>query len=258
VVGVAILDSQMRFRVLNSTLAAMNGVPAARHVGRRPRHVFGDVAAKVEGVIDQVVGTGKPISVDVILEHPFRAGVGHWLESFSAIRDLKGDVQQVVAVVLEITKRQDLEQSLSHLVGGLLNIRPTMKDELFHRITDGQSTEQSELLTQSIELAKQCLSEVQALCKGPCLQTSLELPQIRRLDVKERASNEVCVRLLSARERSVLQLLADGRNNKEVGALLGISVRTAEVYRARLMKKVGIYSLAHLVRFAVRNKIVDA
>jgi two-component system CheB/CheR fusion protein len=134
----------MRYRAINQALAGMNGVPAARHIGRRPFHVFGNVAAKVESVIDQVVGSGKPISLDVTLQLPRRAGVGRWLESFSAIRDLKGDVTQVVAVVLEVTKRQDLEQSLNHLVGSLLNVRTTMKEELeLNRITDGESNGQS-------------------------------------------------------------------------------------------------------------------
>jgi PAS domain S-box-containing protein len=258
VVGVAVLDSRMRYRAINGALAAMNGVPAARHVGRRPRHIFGDVANKVEGAIDQVVGNGKPTSLDVTLQLPLRAGIGHWLESFSPIRDVKGDVTQVVAVVLEITKRQDLERSLNHLVGSLLHIRTTMKDELeLNRITGRPSDEQSELLTQSVALATQCIKEVQSLCQGPCLQASVQLPLTNCLGAKDNAANEVSARRLSPRERSVLLLLADGKNNKEVGELLGISVRTAEAYRARLMNKVEIHSLAHLVRFAVRNKIVE-
>jgi DNA-binding CsgD family transcriptional regulator len=248
----------MRYRTINGALAAMNGVPAARHVGRRPRHVFGNVANKVEGAIDQVIGTGKPVSLNVTLQLPLREGIGHWLESFFPIRDLKGDVTQVVAVVLEITKRQDLERSLNNLVGSLLHIRTTMKDELeLNRITDGQPNEQSELLTQSVALPTQCIQEVQSLCKGPCLQTSVQLPQMNCPDVKACAPDEVSAHRLSPRERSVLQLLADGKNNKEVGELLGISIRTAEAYRARLMNKVEIHSLAHLVRFAVRNKIVE-
>jgi DNA-binding CsgD family transcriptional regulator len=258
VVGVAVLDSRMRYRAINGALAAMNGVPAARHVGKRPLHVFGNVATKVEGVIDQVVGTGKPISLDVTLQLPLRVGMGRWLESFSAMRDEKGHVTQVVAVVLEITKRENLERSLNHLVGGLLHIRTTSKNEAeFPRTTDGQSDEQSELLAQSVELATKCIKEVQALCQGPCLQTSAKLPQVERLDVKDRAPDEASAHPLSPRERDVLRLLADGKNNKEVGALLGISVRTAEAYRARLMNKVEIHSLAHLVRFAVRNKIIE-
>jgi DNA-binding CsgD family transcriptional regulator len=248
----------MRYRAINGALAAMNGVPAPKHVGRRPRHVFGNVANKVEGAIDQVVGTGKPVSLDVTLQLPLRAGVGHWLESFSPIRDAKGDVTQVVAVVLEVTKKQDLERSLNHLVGSLLHIRTTMEDELeLNRIADGQSNEQSELLAQSVALATQCIQEVQSLCEGPCLQSPVNLPLTNCLDVKDNASKEARAGRLSPRERSVLQLLADGKNNKEVGELLGISVRTAEAYRARLMNKVEIHSLAHLVRFAVRNKIVE-
>ncbi len=249
----------MHFRAINGALAEMNGMAAARHLGRKLRHVLGGAATKVEGAIDQVVGNGKPISLDLTLELPLRKGVGHWLESFSPIRDAKGRVTQVVAVVLEITERKNLERSLNHLVGSLLHVRTTLKDELeIHRITGGQSNEQSELLNQSVELATQCIKEVRALCKGPCFQTSVKLPQSERLDVRDRAPNGVGARPLSPRERAVLQLLADGKNNKEVGVLLGISARTAEAYRARLMRKVEIYSLAHLVRFAVRNKIIEA
>ena len=250
----AVFDSRMRYRAINQALARMNGVPAARHVGKRPHHVFGDAATKVECAIDQVVGSGKPVSLDVTLQLPLRAGIGHWLESFSAIRDSKGRVTEVVAVVLEVTKRQNLEQSLNHLVGSLLDIRTRTKDELdLNRTTD----EQSELLAQSVTLASECIKEVQALCQGPHCQASVKLPPTEHLDVKDCAPNGVDARRLSPRERGVLQLLADGKNNKEVGASLGISVRTAECYRARLMRKVEIHSLAHLVRFAVRNKIVE-
>jgi PAS domain S-box-containing protein len=248
IVGVAVLDSQMRYRAVNKALAAMNGVPAARHAGRRPSHVFGNVASKVEGAIDHVLGAGMPVSLDLKVELPSRQGVGHWTESFSPIRDTKGRVTQVIAVILEITERKDLQRSLNHLVGSLLNAR----------MAEGHADEQSELLAQSVELAQHCISEVQALCKGPSRQTSVELPQMQRLDVTEHSRSELGVRPLSPRERSVLQHLADGKSNKEVGALLGITVRTAEGYRARLMKKVGIYSLAHLVRFAVRNRIIEA
>lgn len=256
-VGVAVFDSRIRYRAINGALARMNGVPAARHVGKRPHHVFGTAATKVEGAIDQVVGSGKPVSLDVTLQLPLRAGIGHWLESFSPIRDLQGNVAQVVAVVLEVTKKQDLERSLNHLVGSLLDIRTRTEDELdLNRIRDGQD-QQSELLTQSVTLASECIKEVRALCQSPHLQTSTKLPPIEHLDVKDCAPNGVDARRLSPRERGVLQLIADGKNNKEVGVLLGISTRTVDCYRARLMKKVEIHSLAHLVRYAVRNKIVE-
>ena len=62
---------------------------------------------------------------------------------------------------------------------------------------------------------------------------------------------------LTAREREVLQLLAEGKTNKEVGNLLGITVKTAETYRAALMRKLGLDSLSELVLYAVRNRVIE-
>jgi DNA-binding NarL/FixJ family response regulator len=55
-----------------------------------------------------------------------------------------------------------------------------------------------------------------------------------------------------------LQLLAEGKSNKEVAATLGISVKTAETHRANIMRKLGIHSVTDLVRYAVRNQIIEA
>jgi two-component system response regulator NreC len=63
---------------------------------------------------------------------------------------------------------------------------------------------------------------------------------------------------LSAREREIVQLLAEGKTNKEVGDVLGISVRTAETHRASVLRKLGLDSVASLVRYAIRNKIIEA
>ena len=66
------------------------------------------------------------------------------------------------------------------------------------------------------------------------------------------------IETLTRREREVLQLLAEGKSNKEIGTALRISVKTAETHRARLMAKLGIHSMAELVRYAIRNQIIDA
>ena len=63
---------------------------------------------------------------------------------------------------------------------------------------------------------------------------------------------------LSGREREVVQLLAEGKSNKEVAEALGISVRTAETHRASILRKLNLDSVASLVRYAVRNKIIEA
>ena len=62
---------------------------------------------------------------------------------------------------------------------------------------------------------------------------------------------------LSAREREIVQLLAEGRSNKEVARELGISVKTAETHRSNIMRKMEFGSLSDLIRYAVRNKIIE-
>jgi DNA-binding NarL/FixJ family response regulator len=62
--------------------------------------------------------------------------------------------------------------------------------------------------------------------------------------------------LLTAREREVIQLLAEGRTSKEVAVTLNLSVKTAETHRTNLMRKLGLHSVADLTRYAVRNGIV--
>jgi two-component system, NarL family, response regulator NreC len=62
--------------------------------------------------------------------------------------------------------------------------------------------------------------------------------------------------LLTARERQVLQLIAEGKSTKDVASLLGITVKTAESHRTALMKKLNIHEIASLVLYAVRRGIV--
>src|SRR6266404_6113170 len=63
---------------------------------------------------------------------------------------------------------------------------------------------------------------------------------------------------LSGRERQVLQLVGEGKSTKDVAAQLGISVKTAESHRARLMKKLDIHETASLVRYAIRRGLIQA
>jgi two-component system response regulator NreC len=62
---------------------------------------------------------------------------------------------------------------------------------------------------------------------------------------------------LSGRERQVLQLVGEGKSTKEIAAQLGISVKTAESHRARLMKKLDIHETASLVRYAIRHGLIQ-
>jgi DNA-binding NarL/FixJ family response regulator len=63
---------------------------------------------------------------------------------------------------------------------------------------------------------------------------------------------------LTSREREIVQLLAEGCSNKAIASRLEISVKTVETHRAAVMRKLGLHSIAELVRYAVRNHLIEA
>ncbi|MFI5419407.1 MAG: response regulator [Nitrososphaerales archaeon] len=63
---------------------------------------------------------------------------------------------------------------------------------------------------------------------------------------------------LTSREREIVQLLSEGKSSKEVANSLSISVKTAETHRANIMRKLQLHTVAELVRYAVRNQIIEA
>jgi DNA-binding NarL/FixJ family response regulator len=84
----------------------------------------------------------------------------------------------------------------------------------------------------------------QVLVDGLCSTASTSQPTLMR-------------KLLSAREREIVQLLAEGESSKEVAIVLGISVKTAETHRANIMRKLEMHSVSELVRYAVKHCIIE-
>ncbi|MDB6059685.1 MAG: DNA-binding response regulator, partial [Verrucomicrobiales bacterium] len=72
------------------------------------------------------------------------------------------------------------------------------------------------------------------------------------------ATTSARAKRLTSRERDVIQLLAEGESNKEVGGSLGISVKTVETHRAAIMKKLKLARFSDLVRYAILHKIIHA
>jgi len=62
---------------------------------------------------------------------------------------------------------------------------------------------------------------------------------------------------LTRREREIIELICDGKTNKAIGSALAISTRTVETHRAAVMRKVGVSSTAHLVRYAIRSGLIE-
>jgi two-component system, NarL family, response regulator NreC len=74
-------------------------------------------------------------------------------------------------------------------------------------------------------------------------------------DYRKHVTNPVD--LLSSREREVLQMLAEGKTNKEIAVVLNLSVYTVDAHRGRIMEKLNLHSINELVRFALRNGLID-
>jgi DNA-binding NarL/FixJ family response regulator len=75
---------------------------------------------------------------------------------------------------------------------------------------------------------------------------------------KEKPPAESPKTRLTPRQREIVQLLAEGKSSKEVAVQLGLSVKTAETHRANIMRRLDCHSVSELVRYAVRNNIIEA
>ena len=80
----------------------------------------------------------------------------------------------------------------------------------------------------------------------------------RLLDEAQKPRSGTHSNQLTTREREIVQLLAEGKSNKDVAMSLGISIRTAEAHRASVLDKLGIDSIAGLTRYAIRKGIIEA
>ncbi len=74
-------------------------------------------------------------------------------------------------------------------------------------------------------------------------------------DYRKHVTNPVD--LLTSREREVLQLVAEGKTNKEIANSLNLSVYTVEAHRGKIMEKLNLHSASEMVRFAIRNGLID-
>jgi DNA-binding CsgD family transcriptional regulator len=272
VMGVALLDSQMRYRAINEALAAMNGLPVSSHIGKKLRHILGSSTPTVENLVRQVLETGEPIfNRDLKVKLPTREEVGHWIETYLPIRDLENRVTQVAVFAVELTGVRNLEASLNHMIAKLLHVSASLKTELQFIATTGHSSDGTGgLLPRAIKLIDECIGCAKNINAGSQRYFSADTPKpqldsdkgygigVSKTDPGIHGNGADWRRTLSQRECEVLRLLADCKGNKDIASELNISVRTAETYRARVMMKLGLRSIGHLVRFAIRNNIIKA
>ncbi len=132
-VGLCFLDAELRYVAINDRLAAINGLPAARHVGRTLREIVPQLADELEPVFRRVLDTGEPL-LDWELRGttPADPGVEHtWLASYHPVRNASGRVRGVSVVVQDVTERRHTAEALREANESL-----RQREEFLHTIGD--------------------------------------------------------------------------------------------------------------------------
>lgn len=276
VIGIAICDIKLRYLSINDAFAAMHGISAEAHIGRTVREIIGYAALAVEPLLNSVLLTGQSVSnVEIVNKLPARSEPGHWIVNYLPVKDSTGKVKQIGAFVFEITRLRKFEQCLLALMGNL----PRIRDQVICTgLPDRTENDRVESLNGSIQMLESCIREIRKISQflqPPSVLSSLAdlatqqqislpygVPTLHKEPLsQEHGSSAVGgndARLLTPRETETLRLLAQGKSNKEIAAACGISVKTVETYRARIMVKLNYHSMSDLVRYAVRCKLVEA
>jgi DNA-binding CsgD family transcriptional regulator len=279
--GIAIYDENSRCVVMNKAIASLSGSPAKTHIGKTIKQSLGDDAPQVEPAFRHVWTTGRPLhDVELTVCPPGITEKTHFNLNLYPFRDNPGDMRLIGVLFYEITNRKRLQERLRILIDKSGKSVPD-EDKLFAGESLELSAHSVEMLHQSIELlefsmALRCqISEmriVAALRRAApfsdvpqdtqALLNLVALSQKSGPDLSESPGSHIedgqTPDFPSHRERQVMQLLVEGNSNKEIATSLDLSIRTVEVYRARLMVKLHLHSVAELVRYAVRNNLIKA
>ncbi|UFX48294.1 response regulator transcription factor [Bradyrhizobium sp. 41S5] len=174
--------------------------------------------------------------------------------------------EQAVAMVLETRPDIVIVDYSMPLINGLEVSRRLKTLRLRTEILLLTMYENEELLTEAIvagirgflfksDASKHLVSAIEALLDGKPYFTSILLEKLLHdYQVSKRSNPDM---LLTSREQSVVQLIAEGHTNRSIGTILKLSVKTVETHRASAMRKLGLSSTADLVRYAIRKNMVE-
>jgi signal transduction histidine kinase len=113
-VGLAVLDTELRYIRINDLLALKNGIPADQHIGRTVRQIIPSIADAVEAVCRELIATGKPrlnveIRGETVAQPHFKKT---WLNSYFPLKDVNGECVGINVVIQDLTDQKRLEERL--------------------------------------------------------------------------------------------------------------------------------------------------
>lgn len=280
-VGVEIYDVNLCCILKNRAFASIGGAPAEAHIGKSLRQIFGDNASQIEPAFQKAWTTGKPVSdVDLAFSLPKHPQKIYLVVNFFPIEDVDKEVRLIAGLFFSATGKRKLQERLHHLVERKRSQSLDESEDPRGAFTE-MSARSAEMLQESINLL-QCSMSLRCHLLEARIATALlhatpysAIPAVHpgfstlpasqsefEKDPRELAepsgAAEADRGIPSPRERQVMQLLAEGKGNKEMAVVLALSTRTVEMHRARLMAKLNLHSVADLVRYAVRHNLIEA
>ncbi len=172
-------------------------------------------------------------------------------EAARLVPELRPDVA-VLDIGMPLLNGIDAAREIQKTWRGTKTILLTRHDE------DQYVTEALRAGVKGYVLKKQAATDLVDAIRRVCRGEVYLSPAISRAVVDAYLSKaELASDPLTPRERQVLQLVGEGKSTKDVASILGISVKTAESHRSRLMRKLDIHETASLVRYAIRRGLVQ-
>jgi DNA-binding CsgD family transcriptional regulator len=286
-VGVAFYDRRFRCEAVNHAFADIWRASPEAFLGKNISISFGSHSRKLKSLVQRAFSSKAVICNFELVNNSAKGSAAlHWLINLYPLTDARGRVNLVAMAVCESETKDSLEFHLANLAAKLhecLPASPLLSDAGF-----------PELLSRSLQFAARSVQNLRGSVEqgspldGAQLETDLmplalflslsglhgsaapaaisglvpahleedsQIPPIVPVLASDPAP--ALTDVPSPRELQVLRHLATGQSNKEIGLALGISTRTVETYRARIIRKLSLHSTAELVRYAIRHKIIE-
>jgi len=254
-IGVAVFNRQIRFCAINHALASFNRVPPEAHLGKPLDPIIGNLANVVGERIERVLHTGQAVTgCELSGKLPRRPDIGYWLEDYLPIFDERGRISNVCVVVIELTHEKRVEQLLRDCrmkthqrLTSMLRLAQSGVNQCLRSAGYGRTGQTN---------SDQNLKAFSRLTKG-FQEILAEITAVEPARELQKSKGEVPPSMLPPRQRTVLQLLAEGKSPKEIASLLNLTPNTVRIHKARLFKKLGVDSLPALVRYAIKTGLVE-
>ncbi|MGC0772965.1 MAG: LuxR C-terminal-related transcriptional regulator, partial [Candidatus Acidiferrum sp.] len=239
-IGLAVFDAQMQIVIANPAFASMiANSSVADCVGKTLSEILGCAAEDLEFAIKATLDTGKRhSSVDVVTKMPHAGVVNHWLFNLLPVKDHIDGRLQVAAITVETSHQKRIEQYFLTLMADMGWIREQISKNPIARQDVPELRRPISERTDILEAMSEEVRSVSALLQretntsrcgteGVAWSESAGQPKSARQVASGLAS-------LSPRELQVLTLAGNGKSNKEIALLVGLSIKTVETYRNRL------------------------